>query len=545
MKYSDKNFKPTDEIATTRSDLDFTGYNGILVNTDTLLRLVLTANSQDIYDDLLLDGRVRSSFQSRRRALTGRGYQINPASDSRSDKKIALFIKEEFERQKMSDILGDLLQNALLKGYGVSEIIYRWRPDGLLGIDAIKSKKSKRFVFDEDGKLRLLTNENMTKGIELPDNKFLCLTYEATSENPYGMGLGQNLYWKVKFKKDVWKMWVQYADRYGIPTPIGKYPPGTTKDLQDKLLEVVDMIQSGQGGVMPEGMLIELLEIKNAAGVQVFEKLIEACNREISIIVQGQHLTQDIGGVGSYSASQTHNEVRLELTAADAEDVCEAFNTQIIPWLVNFNFHTDACPKMEIKIEKEEDINLKAQRDKENAMIVDIPARYFRETYGYPEPKEGEEIAKLKFQDQLAASIGAGNGQKFRKENFGQKELTDTAFSTIRQLAQKSDDYCEFLGRINNERVKWPFVNVYDYLSFARIDPMEELSQNTLNRLKTTEFKNAVREIAQGSRNYDDFINRLGDLSVKFPLVKFEELLSQALFVAELNGFSNSLDENI
>lgn len=46
----------------------------------------------------------------------------------------------------------------------------------------------------------LLTAENMLTGVELPERKFIVHRCNPEDDNPYGTGLGLQLYWPV-FKR--------------------------------------------------------------------------------------------------------------------------------------------------------------------------------------------------------------------------------------------------------------------------------------------------------------------------------------------------------
>jgi len=81
----------------------------------------------------------------------------------------------------------------------------------------------------------------MIEGEPVPDRKFICFTYGST-DNPYGKGLGQKLWGPVWFKKHGIKFWVLFCEKFGSPTARGKYPPGTPKEDQQKLLEFLHLV---------------------------------------------------------------------------------------------------------------------------------------------------------------------------------------------------------------------------------------------------------------------------------------------------------------
>jgi phage gp29-like protein len=46
----------------------------------------------------------------------------------------------------------------------------------------------------------------------------------AEDDNPYGTGLGLQIYWAVFFKRKGIVSWNKLNDRFGAPTPWGKHP---------------------------------------------------------------------------------------------------------------------------------------------------------------------------------------------------------------------------------------------------------------------------------------------------------------------------------
>jgi phage gp29-like protein len=85
--------------------------------------------------------------------------------------------------------------------------------------------------------------------------------------------------------------------------------------------------------------------------------------------------------------------VRRDYVKADADLLSNALNSGLIRWLVDFNFpDVRRYPKLWVRFDREEDLAGRVQRDEALLrMGLRIPKRYFYETYGVPEPAEGEE----------------------------------------------------------------------------------------------------------------------------------------------------------
>jgi phage gp29-like protein len=85
--------------------------------------------------------------------------------------------------------------------------------------------------------------------------------------------------------------------------------------------------------------------------------------------------------------------VRREYVKADAELLCNQLNRQLIRWLVEFNFpEAKRFPKLRIKTEQPNLLELAHRDERLLRMGLPIPRRYFYETYGVPRPQEDEGV---------------------------------------------------------------------------------------------------------------------------------------------------------
>lgn len=108
-------------------------------------------------------------------------------------------------------------------GWSVSEFVPTIRDNRIVPKKIIK-RRQRRFVYvqpEENAapELRLLTKENMLTGIKLPEKKFIVHRCNPEDDNPYGTGLGLQLYWPVFFKRKGIIAWNKLNDRFGSPTP--------------------------------------------------------------------------------------------------------------------------------------------------------------------------------------------------------------------------------------------------------------------------------------------------------------------------------------
>lgn len=380
-----------DEIATTAKDIDvFAGWLRRLENPDPVLSTEAAGKGLKLYDEVARDAHASSVLQTRYLAVAGREWEVLPASDSDADAAVADFVREAIEGVNFSLAVQEMLQ-AVLYGFYSCEVMWTvragaWVPSALMG------KHPRRFSFDMDRHPRLLTPENMIEGEPLPERKFIVFTW-GSSDNPYGTGLGQKLWWPVWFKKHGIKWWLVFLEKFGMPTSVGKYPPGTPPDQQKALLDAIEAIQAETGVKIPDTMTIELLEAVRV-GNAGYEKLAEYMDRQISKAVLGQTATTE-GTPGKLGNEKEQGEVRADIIKADADLLCETISATLVRWIVDLNLPAGTdYPKLWIRTDAEQDLKALAERDNilVNEIGVRVPPSYFYTTYNLPQPEDGEDI---------------------------------------------------------------------------------------------------------------------------------------------------------
>lgn len=369
------------EIATAAGDPFNLIYNGLLRPDDDTLASRGGGKGLRIYDELERDCHAWSVLQKRKLAVIARPLLIEAASDSRADRKAQDLVAAQLKAINFDHLCLDLL-DALLKGYAVAEIIWCIR-DGQIAIERVMPRDQRRFVFDAERQLRLLSRGQPFNGTAVPERKFLVHRFGAKDGNPYGKGLGTRLFWPVWFKRQGIQFWLTFADKFGSPTAVGKYPAGTTPQDQAKLLSALAALAQDTGVAVPQGMEIGLLEAARSGTVNTYESLCRYMDEEISKAVLGETLSTSMGkSGGSFAASQTHNEVRLELVQADADLLADSLSG-LAQWIVDFNLPGAQAPSIWRVCSEPEDQKTRADRDK---TIVDMGFRptlaYIRETYG-------------------------------------------------------------------------------------------------------------------------------------------------------------------
>lgn len=438
------------EVATITRDITFPAYAGILRHQDDTLLTRGQARGLKLYDEIERDCTVYGDLQKRKLAVISRPWQVDPASDAPLDKRAADVVRAQLASDTLNfDSVCLNLLDAILKGFSVGEVIWTVTGNEIV-VNEIKARDQRRFGFDDQYKLRLKTPANILYGIELPERKFIVHSFGAKDGNPYGLGLGTRLFWPAFFKRQGISFWLTLADKFGSPTPIGKFPYGTSKADKDELLNALDALSQSAGVVVPQDMIIELLEAKSSGNASdIHPTLVRYMDEQITFAILGESPITKGGGGQAASAAITRNEVRLELVQADSDLLSATLNQTIVKWITEFNVPGATPPRVWRKVEEQKDLGAVATRDKN---IFDMGFRptlaYITETYGgtwteipitpkiVPGTNSGLTAA---FAEEPYANIPAYLSEKVQSNLNDQKNMKDAA-------VEFSGQYQELLG---------------------------------------------------------------------------------------------------
>jgi phage gp29-like protein len=348
------------EIASVERDINYTVYGGVLQNPDETLLKRGSGKGLKLYDEIEEDSHAYAVLQKRKLAVISRPWEVKAGGTSKKDKMAAELVKEQLEK-KLDQLTCDLL-DATLKGFAVSEIMWEDLGDE---IDVkFLARDQRRFTFAPDNSLRLLTLQNMVTGEPVPARKFIRHSFGAKDGNPFGRGLGSKLYFPVWFKRQGISFWLIFCEKFGMPTAVGKYPNGSTQAEINKLKAALQSVAQDAGVVIPEGMLIELLEASRSSTSDLYERIVRYMDEQMSECVLGETLTTNIGSVGSKAAADTHNGVRLEISKADADLLSATINETYCVWVTKLNVPGANPPTLWRIFEEQEDLDKRADRDK-------------------------------------------------------------------------------------------------------------------------------------------------------------------------------------
>jgi phage gp29-like protein len=372
------------EVANRLHDPHEMTYMGVLrTNDPLLLERGNGHNAFELYRDLKRDGKVFSGLQKRKLALISRPWQVDPVEDGEAGQRDAAIVLAMLKSVMFDKLCMELL-DALLIGFVPAEIVWTVR-DGLVTPDRILKRAQRRFVYVQTDpnaapELHLLTAQNMLTGEVLPEKKFIVHRVNPEDDNPYGTGMGLQLYWPVFFKRKGILSWNKLNDRFGSPTPWGKYPKGSGTKEKTTLFDALRAMSNDGVLMTPEGMGIELLESRLTGSVSTQRDLCAYMDGWISEVILSQEATHSTGATGA--AAHEREDVRLDLVQADADLLSDTLNSTLVAWFCEFNGLAKCLVSRVIK--KPEDLKSASETD------VNVASLGFKPTLEAIRAKYGE-----------------------------------------------------------------------------------------------------------------------------------------------------------
>jgi hypothetical protein len=381
------------------------------LSTRDKLLLEKSNGTPEIYEDLFNDYQISSGWNQRASIFRASEVVVSPGGPRKVDETAAKDLEKQLKSIQFDSICG-MMQYAKFYGYAVAEAMFARDGNARVILDpergGFRVRNRRRFKFDRDHNLRLLDYNHIADGIQLPDRKFWVVSVGAdNSDEPYGRGLGNQLYWLRHFKVDAFKWWILYLEKFADPTTVYEYlrgelpgiPGSPEQELAVRQLAEKAASSARQSGVaIPEGAKLEFLEAKRS-GVGSYADFVVYIDKSISKCINGQTMTSDDGA--SYSQAQVHEKVLLDNCKDDVDMICQSANTSWVRWLTHWNYGGRAAyPVINRVIRPEPDLLKMAQRDEILGVKLALPLTpaYYKETYGdifIPPQEVTNEISNL------------------------------------------------------------------------------------------------------------------------------------------------------
>ena len=322
-----------------------------------------------LYQQTILDAHVTACIQQRKNLILSQEFVVYNKDGSENEEKSKILKSKWF-----LDFIG----------YALDSIYYG---HSLIQFDDIINRNG----MDEFKEVELVPRQYVRPETHVVTEA--TSTYEGVDylELPYvnwciGVGEKRDLGLLLKitplviWKKNAIGAWAEYIEKFGSPMRIGKTDSNDLESVNN-MQNMLENMGTSSWGLFKTDDLIELVESSNSDAYNVFDKMIDRCNSEISKLILGQTMTTDDGA--SRSQAEVHERVLDNVGFSDKQFLYNVNNNQLIPMLNALGFGFEG---LYIDIENETEFSLMQKSAFDIALIntgkFTFTPEYIKNNYG-------------------------------------------------------------------------------------------------------------------------------------------------------------------
>lgn len=329
----------------------------------------------DLYDDIAMDSHLFAVLQKQKAAVLSTPIQF--MKDGKVDEKMEEHIKSPWFLR----FLGDLVDH---DWFGVGGSLFQFYKDekGWIDFDLIPRKN-----VDAINRV-ILRNQTDLTGESWDD--FGNLLYIG---EPRQIGhLAIPAFWVVLKRNNVGD-WADFAEIFGRPVREGTYDAWDDEARQRLLNDIANLTGAGVY-VHPSGTELKLIQADNVSGGgDLYEKLGQFCNNEISKAVTGNTLTTEAGDKGTQALGTVQKEGEENINFFVKQGILNILNYEMADIFAALGVNTTGgefffVPPKSRNTEEKVNVICKLK----NELDLPIGDDYLYEEFGVPKPDNYEEL---------------------------------------------------------------------------------------------------------------------------------------------------------
>jgi len=509
----------------------FQGLTGIMPNPDPVLRKLGWNKNIEIYEELLTDPQLSGAIENNRKSgVTSLLMYIDRKNTSQ--KEYDFFI--DYFSKLLRNGIYDNITNQTLDTPQFGRMIFGtiWDiQDGYFVPIKIIPMPHRLCKFDYRGEL-LISEDGIYFLKPKHQAKYIFLQHKPKLENPYGEPLLAKCYWNIRFKKDGFKLWALFTEKYGMPFVKAKYNTAAIQNTfhtdpvsaADILLDRLSLMAKDGIIVFPDGTEVDIATTGSKDNAEIYEKLVRICDEQNTKLQLGHSGATESTSGDKLSNDTTASEVRQHIIDSDKKYPIMFWN-QIIYLIHQFNFSGIYLPEYNLYAKEDVDISY-AKRD---AIIVPVlqlagykqSLQYLNKTYGF----EDGDIVPVETKTEEKEPEQKTVKNKNQNAKFNSKYQNSKSLLQDNQLA---------LFNANTTKTNYPDQELID--TIANKAAGDDKPTNPLTEL--------VVKFINKQTNYEDAIDGLSKLLNKMDTKKMQSKMEALQFAADMLGRFSVNDEN-
>lgn len=356
----------------------------------------------DLYADILMDTHLSCVIEKRRNAVLCSDIEFR--RNGKSDKAVNSQIHSPWFSRLVTDII-----DAKFWGFTLCQF---YREGEWVDYDLIPRKHAdpvRRLI------LRHQTDITGTSWDEYPD-----LLYVGRKDD---LGLLAKAAPWVIYKRNTTGDWSQFSEVFGMPIQEYIYD---SDDEESRQRAMEDAARAGSLAQFfhAKDTEFKLTEAGNKTGsAEVYERLCERCNNEISKLILGNTLTTESSETGTQALGTVHKKVEDKVTQADRLYVLDVLNYDMTDIFTRMGINTDGgefCFPEQKDIDPTSKVNIITQL--RTSFSLPIADDYLYEEFGIEKPAGYEQMKRKQEEKRVREEEEAKAAQQISRE---EEELTE------------------------------------------------------------------------------------------------------------------------
>lgn len=316
--------------------------------------------------------------------------------------------------------------DAIGKGYAVHEILWKFTADG---VRAVLQFVPLQFFENRTGRLRFLTTDGASEGVELEEGQWMVTV---------GDGIMEACSVAYMFKRLPMQDWLHYCDKHGTPGIQGKTDAKKGDERWNAMVEALGAMSQSFTCVTSLTDVIEKIDL-STQGELPYPPMVERMDRALAALWRGADLSTMSAGMGQGQGASLQGEETHLLETDDAALVSETLQMYLDRRVIEFVLGPGVEPLayVEVIVPPEQDV----ERDiKIDSFLLGkgfpITRAAAAERYGRPLP-EGTDEEELLQEPKPEPTIEGANERagEESEEELVEKSLADALGVRKRWLA--------------------------------------------------------------------------------------------------------------
>ena len=317
---------------------------------------LLTRKGWRIYREMSADDQVKACLWYKKALLCGRPFDIKPGGDTPEDKEASDFINANLTGINFQKLMFEAL-SAFEFGFSAGELV--WEIEGGYPSNSPPRMKLKTIKFRDPEFMHIIVDPKgnivqfqqrpsfgpTIEYITLQPEKIFHYAYQKQFSNHYGISDLRAAYRAWWSKKYITQFWNVFLERFGAPLMMMKYPQGASTELKNTLKAILSGLSSKTDILVPDGVVIELIEATRAGQAKYDEALTHYDVRIATSILIPALLGMGVDTKrGSDSQSRLHLRTLMKVIQSIGNDLAAEIREKIIKPLCDANFNLKEYP---------------------------------------------------------------------------------------------------------------------------------------------------------------------------------------------------------